>query len=134
MSEELDQTIKGKAIQGAKTLHDEALRAMAAMRSGIYRETQFLIAGISSKNDLSTLTPETVDGDTPAKLFGPKDLKRAHLVLIRFDKDIIVRYNDGDPIELFFDEGGATEEFVLEVTKIEVTTLFTNTIVRVRLS
>ena len=131
---ELDQAILGKAIQGAKTLHDQALQAMAAMRSSIYRETKFIIANVSSKNDLSGITPETVDGNTPDKLFGPEDLKRAHLVVIRFDKDIIVRYNDGDPIELFADVGGVTEEFVLEVTKIEVTTLFAATTIRVRLS
>ncbi len=129
-----DQTILGKSITGAKTLHDEAMRAMAAFRSGIYQEAKFIIASISGPTDLSTLTPETVDGSTPAKLFSPKDLKRAHLIIIRFNKDIIIRYDGGDPIELFAVEGGVTEESVLEVTKIEVTTLFTTTTIRVRLS
>ena len=129
-----DQTILGKSITGAKTLHDEALRAMAAFRSGIYQETKFVIASVSGPTDLSTLTPETVDGSTPAKLFSPEDLKRAHLIIIRFDKNIIVRFNDGDPIELFANEGGVIEESVLEVTKIEITTLLTDTTIRVRIS
>lgn len=129
-----DQTILGKSITGAKTLHDEALRAMAAFRSGIYQEMKFVIDSVSGPTDLSTLTPETVDGSTPAKLFSPEDLKRAHLIIIRFDKNIIVRFNDGDPIELFANEGGVIEESVLEVTKIEVTTLLTDTTIRVRIS
>ena len=117
-----DQTILGKKIEGAKTLHDEALRAMAAFRSGVYAEVRFTIAA-SENNDLSTLTPDTVDGSNPDNILTKEsEIERAHLVIIRFDKDIIVRFNNGDPIEVFVADGGILQEEVLEVTKIEVKT------------
>ena len=130
-----DQTILGKRIEGSKTLHDEAMRALSVMRSGIYSETRYDFASTTPKTDLSTLTPETVDGDSPDKIFQKdSDIKRSHITIVRFDKDIIVRFNDGDPIEGFVADGGFIQEEVLEVIKIEVTIPSNNTIVRVRLS
>lgn len=126
-----DQSILGKEL-GDKHVPDEAARAMSAFRSGIYEHKRYTF-GAAGDFVLRDIVPDVVDGETPVKLFAT--MKRAHLALIRFDKDIIVRFNgsDKDPIQLFAFEG-LTEEQVLEVTDIEIKTLNDNTTVWVRLS
>ena len=109
------QAIKGKDL-GDRLNLDEAIKSIAAMRSGSYEHKSFTLAGDVDNQELAAITPDAPNDGS--RLF--TKFKRAHFVVIRASADIRVKFNstDNDEIPVRFLEGGFLEELVLEVEKI----------------
>lgn len=128
------QAILGKD-HGDRALEEQALQNMSALRSGVLESKRYDIPNSGTEIDLAdeSATQVQIDGETLTRAF--KKFPRAHYMTLRFDKDIVLRINGGDPQKLpFADSGGIYEEGNMEIDQVEIKTLFNTTVVKVRLS
>ncbi len=130
------QAILGKDV-GDRTPEEQALQNMAVLRSGVLESKRYNIPGSGTEIDLATEdegsgTQVPIDGETTEKAF--TKFKRAYYMTLRFDKDIILRLNGGDPQKLLIAEGGIYEEGNMEINQVEIKTTTVTTVVKVRLS
>ena len=127
------QAILGKDV-GDRTPEEQALQNMAVLRSGVLESKRYDIPNSGTEIDLAleSATQVAIDGEDLTRAF--KKFPRAYYMTIRFDKDIILRLNGGDPQKLLVAEGGIYEEGNMEINQVEIKTLSNTTVLKVRLS
>ena len=128
-----EQAILGKDV-GDRTPEEQALQNMAVLRSGVLESKRYDIPNSGTEIDLAleSATQVAIDGEDLTRAF--KKFPRAYYMTIRFDKDIILRLNGGDPQKLLVAEGGIYEEGNMEINQVEIKTLSNTTVLKVRLS
>ena len=127
------QAILGKDV-GDRTPEEQALQNMAVLRSGVLESKRYDIPNSGTEIDLAleSATQVAIDGEDLTRAF--KRFPRAYYMTLRFDKDIILRLNGGDPQKLLVAEGGIYEEGNMEINQVEIKTLSNTTVLKVRLS
>ena len=127
------QAILGKD-HGDRALEEQALQNMSALRSGVLESKRYDIPNSGTEIDLAleSATQVAIDGEDLTRAF--KRFPRAYYMTLRFDKDIILRLNGGDPQKLLVAEGGIYEEGNMEINQVEIKTLSNTTVLKVRLS
>ena len=129
-----EQAILGKDV-GDRTPEEQALQNMAVLRSGVLESKRYDIPNSGTEIDLAleSATQVAIDVEDLARAF--KKLPRAYDMTIRFNKDLVLRLNGGDPQKLLFaDSGGIYEEGNMEINQVEIKTLSNTTVLKVRLS
>lgn len=128
-----EQAILGKDV-GDRTPEEQALQNMAVLRSGVLESKRYDIPNSGTEIDLAleSGTQVQIDGETLTRAF--KKFPRAYYMTIRFNKDIILRLNGGDPQKLLVAEGGIYEEGNMEINQVQIKTLSNTTVLKVRLS